>query len=167
MTRYFAYAGEGVAVERVLRNVCAGEEVKTMQGGLIRLGYDCGRWGADGDFGDATEMALRRFQRAKGLAADGVFGPESRAALERALAALERPPENPAMVRISGGNCYVRTAPNTGGAVLGVAYAGARLPFAGAIDADTRWLSVRFRDAQGWVSCKYGRLEDGMTEVSA
>ena len=61
-----------------------GDDVKKMQTMLIACGYSCGTWGADGDFGAATDSALRKFQGAKGLTIDGVYGPKSRAALETA-----------------------------------------------------------------------------------
>ena len=45
--------------DRVLKNGMSGEDVKELQLDLIKLGYDCGKWGADGDFGDATEIWRR------------------------------------------------------------------------------------------------------------
>lgn len=51
-----------------------GEYVKALQILLIGRGYSCGTWGADGDFGAATEAALQKFQEDHGLYADGVVG---------------------------------------------------------------------------------------------
>lgn len=48
---------------------------------LINKGYSVGSWGADGDFGSATQAAVIRFQQEHGLAADGVIGPKTWAAL--------------------------------------------------------------------------------------
>ena len=58
----------------VLRKGATGEQVKTLQRLLIALGYDLGKYGADGDFGDATDKAVRAFQKARGLSVDGVVG---------------------------------------------------------------------------------------------
>ena len=62
--------------DHVLRYM-GGESVKAMQAVLIADGFDCGPDGADGDFGPATEAALRRYQAENGLEADGVCGPMS------------------------------------------------------------------------------------------
>ena len=59
----------------------AGEAVKAMQTMLIACGYSCGSYGADAQFGSATESALKKFQKAKGLDVDGYYGPKSKAAL--------------------------------------------------------------------------------------
>ena len=157
MDRYFDYSG-AKAEPRVLRNGCCGADVREMQAGLIALGCDLGRWGADGDFGDATEMALKRFQAARGLEADGEYGPLTAAALAEALSALEAPAEDGGTVEIIGGDCYVRAEPRVGGAILGVARAGERLAFGGTVDEASGWLSVAREGVRGWVSCKYGRL---------
>jgi hypothetical protein len=52
-----------------------GEPVKTLQILLIGYKYSCGAYGADGDFGSATDAAIRRYQKAHGLSVDGVVGP--------------------------------------------------------------------------------------------
>ena len=57
-----------------------GEEVKTLQTRLKVLGYkgaDLKPLTADGIFGKNTEYALKIFQKAKGLAADGIAGPKT------------------------------------------------------------------------------------------
>lgn len=54
-----------------------GRPVQAMQGVLIALGYSCGWYGADGDFGGATYAALCRFQSDCGLEPDGVCGPRT------------------------------------------------------------------------------------------
>ena len=52
-----------------------GEYVKEAQTKLYNLGYDLGKWGIDGDFGKATEAAVKEFQRDHKLNQDGVVGP--------------------------------------------------------------------------------------------
>ena len=51
----------------VLKKGAKGESVKALQLLLIGRGYSCGQWGADGDFGNATESALAKYRKAKGL----------------------------------------------------------------------------------------------------
>ena len=55
-----------------------------MQTLLMKLGYDLGSYGMDGDFGKDTEAAVRRFQRDHGLTVDGVVGQKTRTELEKA-----------------------------------------------------------------------------------
>jgi len=43
---------------------------------LLLHGYDVGVYGMDGQFGQATRAALLRFQKEKGLEADGICGTE-------------------------------------------------------------------------------------------
>jgi peptidoglycan hydrolase-like protein with peptidoglycan-binding domain len=62
-----------------------GAQVKVLQRALARLGYSSGA--VDGDYGPATQTALKRFQTASGQAADGVLGPKTLAALKQALLA--------------------------------------------------------------------------------
>lgn len=57
-----------------LKKGSKGNQVKTVQRILIAIGYSCGKWGSDGDFGASTDDAVRKFQRAKGLTVDGIVG---------------------------------------------------------------------------------------------
>ena len=59
---------------RVLRRGREGDDVKALQKALIDLGYNCGSYGADGDFGRDTEKAVTQFQRDNGLDDDGEAG---------------------------------------------------------------------------------------------
>ena len=59
-----------------------GNDVKTMQTMLIAVGYSCGSYGADGDFGRSSDKALRKFQEDYGLIVDGRYGAKSKAKLE-------------------------------------------------------------------------------------
>ena len=143
--------------ERTIRNGDEGGDVRLMQEYLLELGYDLGKWGADGDFGDATELAVTEFQVVEELEADGVYGPKSHAALMEAIE-RDKPVKTGRTVRIEGGQCYVRTAPNTSGAKLGVAKRDSVWPYQGEVSADG-WLLIEYEGRNGWVSGKYGKLE--------
>ena len=74
-----------------LRRGDSGAYVTLAQTKLIQKGYDCGSFGADGEFGAATEKAVRSFQRdntdpdtGNPLAVDGVIGSSTWAALDSA-----------------------------------------------------------------------------------
>jgi hypothetical protein len=60
-----------------------GSQVKVLQKALASLHFSPGT--PDGDYGPSTQNAVERFQIAKGLAEDGVVGPATLAALQKAL----------------------------------------------------------------------------------
>ena len=66
---------------RVLKKGAKGEDVKALQTLLIGYGFDCGSSGVDGSFGNATDKALREYQKTNGLTADGSCGPATWASL--------------------------------------------------------------------------------------
>lgn len=57
------------------------EAVRAFQTLLIARGFSCGPDGADGEFGENTENAVRLFQGSNKLKTDGVIGPDTSAAL--------------------------------------------------------------------------------------
>lgn len=144
--------------DRLLKHGAEGEDVKTLQEYLIALGYDLGRWGADGDYGDATELAVTAFQKDAKIDADGDYGPITHKALMKAVEALGEAKPTGRNVRIVGGDCWVRSAPNTSGAKLGVAKSGEVLPYDGETSANG-WHLVQYNNKNGWVSGKYGVVE--------
>lgn len=62
----------GVISMNTLRNGSKGTQVKVLQYLLNESGYDCGN--ADGIFGAKTLAAVKAYQKAKGLSADGICG---------------------------------------------------------------------------------------------
>ena len=56
----------------ILRKGSKGEQVRTLQRLLNAIGYSCGN--VDGDLGTKTVAAVKAFQKAKGLTADGICG---------------------------------------------------------------------------------------------
>lgn len=79
-----ATAGQGggktVMIElNTLRNGSNGAQVRTLQRLLNARGYSCGS--VDGDFGNKTLAAVKKFQKAKCLTADGIVGKDTWTAL--------------------------------------------------------------------------------------
>ena len=75
-------------------------ELQTM---LLKLGYDLGPCGIDGDFGKATEVAVRSFQSDHRLMVDGIVGKNSWAELEQSMNSISvKPIEASYRVIISG-----------------------------------------------------------------
>jgi uncharacterized protein (TIGR02594 family) len=81
--------------DRVLRVGDAGPIVQAVQLGLARLGYPLK---GTGNYGPATERAVRDFQTHHALEVDGEVGPEVAAAIDRARDVLVRPAESPRQV---------------------------------------------------------------------
>ena len=54
----------------VLKKGHKGDHVEALQILLIGRGYSCGKTGSDGDFGNATDQALRKYKAAKKLTAN-------------------------------------------------------------------------------------------------
>lgn len=103
-----------VAERNWLQKGDSGEKVKDLQTKLIACGYDCGTYGADGDYGSATVAAVKKFQSAMGITVDGAAGEITLAKLNSAYATLGYA----SWVGAANKNCSVYTKADKSGATL-------------------------------------------------
>lgn len=95
-----------------------GEEVRKLQNALMSAGYDVGARGADGKFGPATQAAVKKYQKDKGLDVDGIVGSKTRGTLYGSDSAA------------SGGNTTERVTSRRSSGVSGVSGGSAAPPSA-------------------------------------
>lgn len=136
-----------------LRRGDTGDAVRRMQLMLIDCDYDLGRWGADGDFGPDTEIAVMLFQAEHNLTPDGVCGPRTWAALENlASGDVDETEPDFGFVIVKTGTWRIRTGPGTQYGTLDFVRAGERLKRTA--DEAPGWLGVEYRGLPGWISEK-------------
>jgi hypothetical protein len=173
MTKYFDYSDVGSSDEpscefghRELSKGDSGADVKALQEALISLGFSCGKWGADGEFGKATKSAVIAFQTANNLVADGVVGNKTVAAINALLPESGEESEAPAdpetakpQVTVTGGSVYLRTLPSASSAIRGVVHQGDLLESAG--ESVSGWFPVVRDDEVCYISGKYAESAVG------
>lgn len=71
----------GALGDRTLSKGSRGSEVKDLQKRLVQIGYQVGA--VDGNYGEKTVAAVTRFQKNRGLKADGIAGEETIQALKK------------------------------------------------------------------------------------
>lgn len=96
------------AVQRDLKRDCEGADVQQLQLCLIALGFSCGTYGADGDFGPSTEAAVKAFQANNALDQTGIADAATRKVIQDLLDGIGDPddddePEAEAPVPIENG----------------------------------------------------------------
>ena len=74
-----------------LRKGATGPEVVECQEDLLKLGYDLSPYGVDGKYGNTTMREIRKFQSANGLTSDGICGPRTWEALDKAVGPTPTP----------------------------------------------------------------------------
>ena len=84
-----------------------GEDVRELQEWLVKLGYNVGSKGPDGDFGSKTYTAVVDFQRKHNLDDDGIVGPLTKNAIKEAIKNMSNTVE-----KLKNGDA-VRVLPNT------------------------------------------------------
>lgn len=86
------------AVKDYVQNGDRGVLVAELQRLLVAAGFSVGRYGVDGMFGDATEAAVRAYQRSRGLTDDGVAGAVTIGALRSGKPPIAAPPAGPVVI---------------------------------------------------------------------
>lgn len=155
----------GTLGSRTLRNGSKGADVTTMQTILLELGYKLPEYGADGDFGDETEAAVKAFQTASyDLEVDGIYGELTHATLMEALDDAEETDEDTVaeeteqVVKVtSAGRWRIRKGPSTDYDTLTVVPYGIELPYIST--ADTGWYQVEANGTTGYISNKCAKIK--------
>ena len=124
--------------------------VKRLQLLLIDWGFSCGSYGADGDFGSDTEKAVKNWQKKHGLTADGIINADDFAMIAKLSGAKIE-------IKITGGDCHVRTGAGTEHKSIGVLKDGSIVPASGK-EAEG-WIGVVFEGKDAFVSSKYGKMQ--------
>jgi hypothetical protein len=160
--------GGGVTVSRYrdcpnlpLKKKCKGEKVKEAQTCLKKLGYSLGRWGVDGKFGSATKTAVKKFQKAEGLSADGVIGEDTWPKLEETCRGASEPepsPDEPTPGYVRRGAFTVRDVPTRGLSLEDIVYLVEDMwnayIYGGVEDEDDKYI-------QGYAAYQYQKQEKG------
>lgn len=95
-----------------LRLGSKGADVGFLQARLNKLGF--GQLVEDDIFGQATQAAVKSFQRARGLQVDGVVGPATRAELNKENPKPGEPTGDPKHLQIALGEVGVKEVPGSG-----------------------------------------------------
>lgn len=137
-----------------LRKGSSGEEVAAMQSMLITCGYNCGGYGADGDFGEATHDSLVQFQQDHGLAANGVYDDATKATLRQAFADAPNEEAFPkTMYTVKNPYSYLREGPAKTKPIIGKLGVGMKVKATKSHvnKAGNLWYKVTVSGVKGWI----------------
>ena len=145
---------------RLLKKGCEGKDVKLLQETLIDLGFSCGRYGADGEFGNATKDAVEAFQELQGLEVDGIVGPMT---IEKIMSLIEDESdpiaEQTKKIRVTGNTVNIRDLPSVEtGRIMKVAKKDELYDATGNIDG--KWHEIYVNDEKGWISNTYAEVAE-------
>lgn len=153
---------------RLLKRGMSGSDVKALQELLMDLGYELPKYGADGDYGAETEAAVKAFQKAHKLTADGIFGDKTYKALMEAVGDndddITPEPEAPdaeiadakVIIVSNGGKVNVRVGNGTEYASITHLAPGTICPFVAT--AANGWHAIVINAQVGWVSGQYSNV---------
>lgn len=153
---------------RTLRRGMKGEDVRRMQELLEADHIYLEQYGADGDYGEETEKAVRLFQVKYGLKADGIYGAMTHAMLmavsnpddeddagdnDIAPAQPQAPSQAAKKALVTGNTVRIRKGPGTQYDTMSFATRGMALDIVG--QDESGWLNVNMGGALGWIGPKY------------
>lgn len=159
-----AYGDAGLKLgARTLAKGAMGADVKEVQQALMAQGFDLGSYGADGDFGSATEKTVKAFQKKVGLDQTGKYDDKTHEALMAAADAGAIAPDTEAkpeasgnQVEITGSSVNIRRGNGAQYDRITTAGSGTRLPFVAT--AANGWNAVVVGNQVGWVSGSYSKV---------
>lgn len=127
-----------------------GNKVKELQQNLIKLGYSCGQYGADGDYGTGTAKAVRDFQADSGLTPDGVAGYQTLNAIKKKLSGSVMD-----QVRVTVSALNIRSGAGTNYAIVGTIRDKGTYKIAAESTGSgaTKW--GKLADGRGWIALDY------------
>ena len=140
----------------ILKKGSEGAGVTAMQKVLAALGYDLGPYGIDGDFGDDTEAALRKFQKKAGLDQSGIYDAKTREALMAASNSGSAQTPCGKQVIITGVSVNIRKGPDTSFGRITSLPDGTSLDYVAT--AMNGWHAVVVGDQVGWISGEYSKI---------
>lgn len=148
--------------DRLLKKGDTGSDVSELQTWLTKLQYlnDI----IDGDFGSKTQSAVKKFQKANGLTADGEYGPQSHKAL---LNLIEDNKEVSNTIEknkliVTGDSVNIRCGDSTDFEQIGKANKNEKFSLVlndkdEAIISSNGWFAIYFNKTIGWISGKYAK----------
>ena len=123
--------------------VMTGNDVKYIQAGLKKLGYDVS---IDGSFGPSAKEATKKFQAANGLTADGSFGP---ATLKKLRQLINDPYLYPVPTRAIYYTSPVMTGEDVKFIQAGLKYLGYSITVDGSFGPSAKEVTKKFQAANG------------------
>lgn len=154
----------GTLGSRLLKKGCNGDDVEMLQELLLELGYSLPRYGADGEFGSETALAVKNFQYINGLTADGEYGEKSHETMMDILAEREAqddedevPETETRYIEVIGNTVNIRKGSGTTFDILTRVRLGAKLVLVAT--AANGWHAVKLPDGrEGWIGPKYSKV---------
>lgn len=128
-----------------------GNAVVTLQKNLIALGYSCGAYGADGSYGNGTAKAVREFQKKNGLTVDGIAGPLTQKAIEKAIS--EKTSTSGKQVKVTASLLNVRSGAGTNYSIIARIKSGTVCTVT---EEKNGWGKIA--NPEGWISSQYYTL---------